>query len=119
MGPADHSLELTLLHVDGLHLYPGADRQTRAYAVESEGMRSLSADKCISDKRAAERLLSLRILTDIEPRRRFVSRHTFHTELQLSVTTTQHNILVSCSQSVDIDVKPRQDVSVEMCKGCL
>ncbi|KAK1903847.1 Carbamoyl-phosphate synthase large chain, partial [Dissostichus eleginoides] len=38
-------------------------RQTRAYAVESEGMRSLSADKCISDKRAAERLLSLRILT--------------------------------------------------------
>ncbi|KAI4819558.1 hypothetical protein KUCAC02_004800, partial [Chaenocephalus aceratus] len=49
------------------------------------------------------------IIGRIEPRRRFVSRHTFHTELQLSVTTTQHNILVSCSQSVDIDA-PRRTV---------
>lgn len=44
--------------------YTGADRQTRCDAEQSDGMRSLSADKCISDKRAAERLMSLRILTE-------------------------------------------------------
>lgn len=39
----------------------GADRQTRGDVEEGNGMRSLSADKCISDKRAAERLVILRI----------------------------------------------------------
>ena len=56
--------QLTLLFIYGPHHYTGADRQTRCDAEESDGMRSLSADKCISDKRAAERLVSLCILTE-------------------------------------------------------
>lgn len=39
----------------------GAEAERRS---GSAGMRSSSADECASDRRAAERLLSLRVLTD-------------------------------------------------------
>ncbi|KAL7394601.1 hypothetical protein ABVT39_000233, partial [Epinephelus coioides] len=58
-------------------------------------MRSLSADKCISDKRAAERLGTtalLEVLAELSHGERFLSRDTFHTELAAEAppdTTTQ------------------------------